>query len=425
MDKFRNFIDLIQPRTAISYVNDDSTIEITINQEINQQIIHLGFSSEIIQGRIRIASRQTAVALFTNYEDFQSRIIDTDFDLPILIIASDKGSVFYKNDTTYENFVEVKNNYVISNAKTYFSLLKFLATQEHKEDSAFYFVDHFNRDSRKIVFTSLKKEGKLTIPFSDRPIQNLDFDMSIKLTRFEEAFNVTNRHLPKFIKYELFNFLSKIEKENRMREMVLRLDEIIDTAEQNHEIYLSDLTLENLKHDYIEYKSMFQSQIREILSKITNQIVSLPLSLTASAFATYKVDDLKTQLAILIVFIVYSIYMVLILRMHKEDISEIQTQSHVDFNKLKKSSFFSRYPVELEDFENARDRIDQKVSILKRVIDTYFVTMLFTNAFFIAFIFSQVGVHFYVQAITFLTVLIGGLLIWPWSKQSSSNIVTN
>jgi uncharacterized protein YdcH (DUF465 family) len=353
---------------------------------------------EIIQNnKCRIGLYQTNFSIFSNAGSFLEKANKRFFTKDIFIFDEDDSKCLsWQLDTsnTYLNFTETTNIF-FQNILCYFDLLDFLKGQEHKEDNVFYFVDHFSWDQRIIVFTSLKKEGKLTLsfPLNVPDLQN-STSFKAKTEKFKQSFEENNKHLPKFIKSELFNFLPKENKENRFLIFIDKLDEIVSIAEQNFEIYLSDLTLDNLKKEYIEYKDKYYQQLRDILSKITGQIIALPLSITASAFATYKTFDNPFLLTIIIVaFFAFTIYSLFNLRLQLEDVKDIENSANTDFSKIKNSNFFVKYPEELSTFENITFRIKQRVKLLCNSIYSYYFTLSITNLLFISFAILQLGLE--------------------------------
>lgn len=105
-----------------------------------------------------------------------------------------------ESGSTFRNFSPSQNDYFFENVKEYFQFLEFLKTQDHQEDKPFYFVDHFDDTRGQFIFTSSKKEGKLSVPFrqfvprfaGNKPLKPV-FD------EFKGAFQEQNKHLPKFI----------------------------------------------------------------------------------------------------------------------------------------------------------------------------------------------------------------------------------
>ncbi|MBC8988487.1 hypothetical protein H9X96_22310 [Pedobacter sp. N36a] len=220
----------------------------------------------------------------------------------------------------------VDDYFLLLNNHHYFLLLIFLKSQEHQEDAIFYFVDHFSWDSRLIVLTTLKKEGKLSINF---PVGGLNLKKDLKLKanyqKLVSAFCDQSKHFPKFIKNETVGQLSRFDKPERIIMLLEKLGEILNVSEQNFEIYLHDLSLENLKKDYIDQKNKYFTQLREILSKLTNQVIALPITIAASLFGSYKVSDSNlTLVLILFVFVLYALFSIFLLKLQRDDVSDIK-----------------------------------------------------------------------------------------------------
>jgi hypothetical protein len=423
MDNIKNLIAILKGAGDVAFISDDATIEIAGDNNIEASIKKLGFDAEVVQRKVRISSYQTTLVIFIDINDFRNRVKQSDFNnKAILILGKSSPVYYYEKENTYIDFEISNTDFSVSNGDWYFRLLGFLKTQEHKEDNVFYFIDHFNSDSRNIIFTSLKKEGKLSIPYpSTLPLLEKRFNLKKRVQRLIDCFASQNKHLPKFIKAELFNFLAKEERANRMHIFLQKLDEIIDAAEQNHEIYLSDLSLEHLKREYFDHREKYFQQAREILGKVTTQIVALPLSITASAFAVYRVDNApEIQVLICLVFVIYSCYMVFIIKIYKQDIFEIKAQSESDLTKIKKSNFFTTYPMELTEFEKIADRVEKKIDTLWSVVQIYYFTLLGSNSLFILFALRQleIGLIFagILAGIFFLTTL--SLWFFPKNKMA-------
>ncbi|MFB9865643.1 hypothetical protein [Rufibacter immobilis] len=399
METYKELCQILKSN-SILFLEDSDVIELSAVTELlvdffeREKIIY-----EVVQdNKCRIDLYQSNFIIFSNYSSFLERVNKNILSKDILIFEDQDLRTLYWQPSvgkTYLNFIETGSIKFFENIICYFDLLDFLKEQEHKEDNVFYFVDHFSWDQRVIVFTSLKKEGKLTLsfPLNVPNLQNIT-SFKAKIENFKKAFEEKNKHLPKFIKSELFNFLHKESKGNRFLVFIDKLDEIVSIAEQNFEIYLSDLTLDNLKKEYIEYKDKYYQQLRDILSKITSQIIALPLSITASAFATYKTFDNPFLLTIIIIaFFAFTIYSLFNLRLQLEDVKDIENSAEIDFNKIKSSNFFVKYPDELFIFENITLKIRQRVKLLCNSIYSYYFTLSITNLLFVSFAILQLGLE--------------------------------
>jgi len=389
---------------------DTKRLSILFPRSINQTVI-AGVDTAILE--IETNSTEESELDISNLDfyfyfnelDFRTRTSNKRWDLLTYIHS---GNIIY-NPTTGQTHINgsLSNSYfLIRNNHLYFELLIFLKGHEHQEGKILYFVDYFSWDSRIIVFTTLKKEGKLSINFTAAGLE-LQNDIRLKenLERFKLAFGESSRNFPKFIKNELISQLSKYHINDRMQKLLEEFVAIMNIAEQNFEIYLHDLSLENLKKDFIEHKNKYFNQSREILSKLTNQVIGLPITIAASVFSTYKVSDsASTLLTILFVFSLYAIYSIFLLKLQKEDIRDLKRMFEKDYEYIKNSQFFQKFPDQLADFKLARDQISNRFQQLIIAINIYYILFCASVIAFIIYLIMQL-------ALAFSMLLLSGLIL--------------
>lgn len=429
-DLYKNILDIIDQATKVKY----NVTELYISLEFDSTQIRdnhaLQLSDlEIEKNRncIRISLNQRTFKIFIDISDFNQRIkkqdvTDDNFSKDLLILnRTSKEILLYKYEKieTFRNFELTNANHLFTNTLSYFRLLNFLKSQEHKEDRHFYFVDYFNTDHRRIIITSLKKEGKLTIGYPDAiPDFDINKRLDIKITHFIESFE--QKQLPKFLKAELFNVLPSFKKEDRLVAFIDNLEFIQEKAEQNFEIYLSDLTLDAFKNQFLEFRLKYFNQLRDLLSKITTQILALPLSISASAFATYKsIDSILLCSIIVIAFTLFSIYSIFMLKAHRDDVKEINKLFENDYNSFSQNEFFTKYPNELQSFNDTYNYISQRVSFLLRCIDIYGVLLITINSLFVFFVllqFVSFKAAIILSILLFITLAIIAIVLYFWFK---------
>ena len=359
---------------------------------------------------------------FLDEEDFLERVTRNSWQKSILILS--KNIYYSLNERrTYVSNTVNDNYFLISNNYYSFKFFDFLKTQEHQENSAFYFVDYLNWDTYHLVLTSLKKDGKIEILLPRKGVNiRTDVNLPFAVTEFINAFNESNRHFPKFIKTELISHLSHVEKSKRLETLLAKLSEIIYIASQNFEIYIHDLSLENLKNDFIEHKNKYFIQLRDILSKLTNQILGLPIVIGASVFSTYKVSDsIPTLLIILGVFFLYSFYTVFLLKLQKEDIQDIRSTFQSDFNKIEGSQFFLKFPDELKEFGKVKGNLDKRIQSLIAAIDMYFVLFSISTIAFALYVENQLKISTTGLVCTAILVALGFLAAYILNQTLSKN----
>lgn len=405
--KFKDLVQLLTDyQTVYSQAKGGLVIQLKTQSEFAQVVERLNefdYEESLANLQIVLFSHQKNhdLVLYGNKGDFESAMDVNDLRKNVVLLSVESnGFIFWdgKSKNTYENDIIATDNFYFQNLIAYFNFLDFLKGQDKDDEKVFHFVDHFNELSKQIIFTSPKKEGKLVIPYKNFiPQYSPNVALQEIFVEFEDAFKDFNRHLPKFIKAQLFEVLPKVDRALRMKFLIEKLPEIINSAMQNFEIYLNDLSLENLKKEYLEAKDKIFIQYRDILSKVTNQIISFPIAVSASAFATYKIIDPKDWsvamgllLLIFIAFFSFSIFNVFVLKIQRSDVIELESTFKMDYDLIKHSPFFIKYPDEIVKFENIKVVIEKKFKLLTFIIDIYYWASGIVNLLFIGFILWQV-----------------------------------
>jgi len=152
------------------------------------------------------------------------------------------------------------------------------------------------------------------------------------------------------------------------------------------------LSIDKIKKDYDELKSKYFGSLSEILSKLTSQIIALPIAISATLLAIDKVDDVPFFLYFLLFAVfVTSVYLSLLLRIYFRDLRYVEKIFNSDYNTLLSNNFFNKYPDESELFEEIKDRIIKRISFLKLITESYFWILNFSNATIIGYILNKIG----------------------------------
>lgn len=381
--------DLIKDST--NPLIDASFIEIDNNPNAIQQAKELSIDIEIIQNRIRLITRTIKTKVFNSIDSFLT-IKEITENANFLIIDNENAISFCDN-TTFVNF-EQKENYIISNQKAFLEFLSILKKHESETDDAFHFVDSFNKDLRKISFVSLSDKGRLNITYELKaPLFDSTKNLNQQLERFKACFDNENKSLLKFLKTALITIASNFPAEQRLKMLFESLDEVVEKARINFEVYLNNLSIDKIKKDYDDVKSKYFNSLSDILSKLSNKIVALPIGISATLFAVDKIKDSNIFLLFLLgSIIVSSIYISLLLRIHFKDLNYISKIFHYDYNTLLDNNFFSKYPDEKILFQEIKKQITDRISFLRTIIESYYWIMNIANIFISIFILVKLEV---------------------------------
>ena len=401
IDDYKTLYEVIREGNEtgdLRYSGEDLTYQLRFETKdkvsgILERLSKFAFNSNP-NNSIDINANLPSVHIFEDIADYRLRIklVNGEFKNNILILNFNGDSFFYRKETkvTYRNFQEDDQCHLFSNTFHYSQLIDFLKESEKEDDNKFHFVDHFNKDNRRIILISSLKQGKLEIGF-EQSVPDFRINKSIKtdIERFIEAF--TQKEFPRFIKAEMFNVIpSCSHKEERLKYFIENLPSIIERAEQNFDIYLNDLSLDNFKKQFLDFMIRYFGLFRDILSKLTTQVLEFPLSISAATFATYKVGTNEyLSYAIVIAFVIFGLYSLFMLGAYNQDIIENNNLFDREYKDLAKNSFFIKYPDELEYFESTKSFVEKRYKFLKTNLIIYSIVLSVTNSLFVFFVLNQ------------------------------------
>lgn len=430
-DRLEGILKIIR---ETEYIYNDDLGALTIEYASKEQrtelinlVSDLAFEEELSNSSMTLYTHQPSIktVFYVSKDDFESRLDRSNFLNTIIIIGKSTESTLVWGgdcDSAGDDSDSVTSNFYFKNILAYFSLLDFLKSLDDDKEHTFHFVDHFNEVSKQIIFTSPKKEGKLIIPFRNfipKYSENEPFKKIVD--QFIDSFSQENKHLPKFIKAELFEVLPKVERNKRMQTFVDSLSTILSSSFQNFEIYLSDLSLDSLRKEYMSTRDKFFQQYRDVLSKITNQIIGFPVALSATAFATYKAVDSQEWLStvlvlslIFIAFLLFAFFNTFVLKIHKHDIADLSVSFGTEYDEIVASNFFIKFPTERGKFETIKQQIDRKLGSLREIVAIYFWSTLIVNSLFCLFIFSQIFLAIKIIYLVFLFIILIAFACYFW-----------
>ena len=372
----------------------NSTIIFKVNEEITQSLKEIGGKSETIRDKeIRLDINSLPFKVFLNPDDYLKRSI-VELKKDTLIINSPNLPLSFVENQTYINFQEENNNYFFSNALTFSNFIDFLEDQDQDQEGGFHFIDSVNTVSRRMVFTSPTEKGRVVIKYSNKiPALDTSFDYNKILQRFKLCFSDNLGHLPKFLKSALIDQAARTSKSERMVDLFLNLENVIETAYLNFEIYLNNLSIDQIRRDYDEFKSKYFKEVSEILKNVTQKIIGLPLVVASTLFAMDRIKDNITFLFLLLIIIVItSAYLTVLLRINFKDLNYVSILSNKDYEELKSNNFFIKYPEELKIFQSIKQRISSRIENLKIICESYFWILNIVNTLLVCIILLYTGI---------------------------------
>ncbi len=166
------------------------------------------------------------------------------------------------------------------------------------------------------------------------------------------------------LREQIIESLSSFGKDNRFPQLAYKIPSIIDSASRNYETYLNKFSFEELKKNFRKERDEYFLSLRDIIGKLLDKIISIPISVSAAAIAIYNLKSEPNYVAIVTIsYLVYSIFACYLLRLLQNDVLEIKSSLDNDIEIIKQSS---NIPNEILIFEG--NKIYHKINRLNIII---------------------------------------------------------
>lgn len=384
-------------------------IEIANSPEKQAECAALDIEIEVVQNKLRLLSHTFKIKVFKSFDEL---LLASDINRLENIIIFDNGrTISYINGETYIDFVAVDKNYCVENVKCYRTFHAFLKNHETETEELFYFVDLHNRDLRKISFISLSDKGRLDISYGlECPRFDDSKDLRPGFEKFKACFDDNNKSLAKFLKAAVISVGSTYPAEDRMKLLFESLVAVVEKARINFEVYLNGLSVEQIKKDYDEIKSKYFNTLSDILAKMSQNIIGLPIAISAVLLSLDKVkENLVYALLLTCILLVTTAYLCILLRVYTKDLGYVKRIFDQDFLTLSGNKFFKKYPTELTLFEEVRKRVTEKISLLHIIIESYFWIINAANLVVVAILLDSINTSamaiFWISLILILLII--------------------
>ena len=229
------------------------------------------------------------------------------------------------------------------------------------------FSDDYNDISRQILLYSIDK-GVYKI---DLPILDPILDDSKDFYYFVDLFLIKCQSIDFILhfKNQLYN-LPIIAEENKIQYIISVLSELINKADMEYQLFSKKFSFKKLRTELRQEKEIYFKSLTEVISKITTQIISVPISISAALLASYKSDG-WLQVLILIVFWGYIIFVLKIHDLYKNDVSDLEYTLNKDFDIINRDSGFGEQEIQKE-----KGSIQKRIDNIKNIISYFKISFI-------------------------------------------------
>jgi hypothetical protein len=264
---------------------------------------------------------------------------------------------------------------VCTNIYHYFKLYNFLKSEE--------FADHHNDANSEIVIYSSAK-GIFKIQYTAIPTVEKAKEFSSSVLKLIEI--ATPIQLRFFFKNSLFTF-SNGTGVISINEILEKSQDIIAATKRDFELVSKQFDFDKFRDSLYKEKEKYFTNIRDIVNKIFSQAIGIPISISATVFATYKVsDDTLMLLLVWLSFILYAVFYIKIQWVYKGDIQELKTDFTNDFAIIKSKSGLPENLIQTE-----KEKIERKISSSLTMIDMLIGVVIGLGILVSWYIFYEVG----------------------------------
>ncbi|MAT43863.1 MAG: hypothetical protein CL609_16130 [Anaerolineaceae bacterium] len=252
--------------------------------------------------------------LFFDKTDFLNEVVLRDFSSDIILLDIYQGEDIFYNAEKKE---VVKDSSNLFENTHYYLLFKEAVEQSNLK------IFH-NSELNEFGFHS-QDYGLIRLHYPQNPP---DFGHFKKVKQNYELFK-SLKHDEQFLIYlnnQIYKTIfNKTSDDPSFVYFIKHFDTIVAQAEDDFSIYLRKFSFEAFNKNFRKEQIEYFSSLRDILSKIQTNIVSIPVSISITVAAVFEVKD-KPELALLIVvgYIFYSLLSAYLLRNYEIDIDEIK-----------------------------------------------------------------------------------------------------
>lgn len=366
-------------------------LQLNYSEELKNILENNLISFELQNSKLVINKRNLPFTFFDDTNEFLTQIRLLDFEKPIIINNYQNSLPAYYSDI-YECSKLAKlnyENYLLSNAKTFLASNVYFKSKYDENQLNFEFIDDYSISNGTITFSSLSEKKRIKFLFTPTGTiaLNPQIDYTSKFNEFKSLMQESKQY-PVFIKRSLIKNLIHSSL-NPYLAFFENLDQIINEAKLDFNVYLHELSIDKIKAEYKDYKQKYFSSQNEILNKLTNQIIAVPLSISATVFAISRLEG-KVMPLFIVCFglLCYIGYVSFLIKFFVRDILILHSQASHDYKYLSDQTFFKENKDQLHYFKQVKTSIDDRLHDLYRGLQFFTIIMWFSSTLLLVYILS-------------------------------------
>jgi hypothetical protein len=351
-DSVNKYLSLVAGAKTLSfdgvrYVVGDNEKSVVENQGVDFEefgnLLHLKLKSFFLDENVKYL------------EAIESEISHVDINSSVLFISLHGNVIrFDPNGNTFQEYGNT-NEMALSKVRNtiyYFKLFAFFKAKP--------FSDYFNDADNEIVFYS-SVNGIIKVTYESIPVIPSGVNLVENITELISL--ASPIQVAPFFKNSLYT-VSNQSGIIRISDIINKADEVISVTKRDYELVSKQFDFEKFRNALNKEKEKYFTSIREIVGKIFGQAVSIPISISASVFTTYKVSN--EDILVLLITLAFMLYIAFYIKLqlsYRQDIIEIENDFSQSFLIITEKSGLDTKVIESEG-----NKIRRKISSTKQTI---------------------------------------------------------
>ncbi len=361
------------------YCLDNSFFISEVNSKIKKTLDECEIKIENLAQKNKLNIWEYLNVELISFADIE-KYFDKEFINQEFVILSETGDFCYQiqgGQIEYSPACEFKFKTKCGNKIAQNKLLNVITSEN--------FSDHYDSSSNEVIFySSINGIVKIKLDLNNAADENIDCSKVI-----DELLETCKLLILKSFFINSLFIVSKQSGILTFNEVVLKADEIDLITKRNYELVAKQFDFEKFKNSLYKEKEKYFTNIREIVSKISSQVISIPISISAAVFSTYKVsDDIIMLFMVMLSFIIYTYFYIRIQFFYKKDLIEIQNDFNRDFQIIQDQSGLPTDIINIEK-QKIKRKIADSIKLINLLLFIVFILSLLVSMYILYEIFKS------------------------------------
>jgi len=311
--------------------------------------------------RLDLSDKPFNTSFFLNLDDFTNRFEECynnseDDSISLAIIDYKQSYLIYREDCNSE-----EGRLLILNAIAYIEFKQFM-----KSDKVSDYYDKFHK--QVIFYTPEKGIKKISIPYKIPVIEKKNVHKIVEGVIEKLSSNIG---FVEHFKNKLFG------SGDNLHEIYTNLENIYQESENEFRVWSKKFSIESIVDDIKRQTNQYFKSIRDLLSKITTQVLSTPIAISASIFATAKVNDTSSLILIVIAYTIYLLFVLFFMFIYMIDLCMLKNDYSKELALIIKKSGLSK-----EELNHNIEAVSFKICITMISIIVFIIFIVTLSALF-------------------------------------------